>query len=108
MNVLIIGDDTLTAKQLQNCSKIEAGKMDVHYADTDLIILVNESIDILMPLIQDKNLQLKLETHQLKHLAYKTDVKIFQQIIINLLSNAVKFTNKGDITIDIKHDAKTT
>ncbi|WP_297482044.1 ATP-binding protein [Sulfurimonas sp.] len=85
-------------------TKIEAGKMDVHCEDTDLITLVNESIDILMPLIQDKNLQLKLETHQLEHLAYKTDVKIFQQIIINLLSNAVKFTNKGDITIDIKRE----
>ena len=85
-------------------TKIEAGKMDVHCEDTDLIALVHESIDILMPLIQDKNLQLKLETHQLKHLAYKTDVKIFQQIIINLLSNAVKFTNKGTITIEIKRE----
>jgi len=85
-------------------TKIEAGKLDVHYEDTDLITLVNESIDILMPLIQDKNLQLKLETHQHDQLLYKTDVKIFQQIIINLLSNAVKFTNKGDISIDIQRE----
>ena len=86
-------------------TKIEAGKMDVHCEGTDLITLLNDSIDILMPLIQDKNLQLKLETHQHDQLAYRTDVKIFQQIIINLLSNAVKFTKQGNITLDVKQES---
>lgn len=87
-------------------TKIEAGKMEVHKEDINLIELVTNSSEILMPLIQDKGLYFEIHTEFLTQENCYTDPKILQQIVINLLSNAIKFTDKGEITIKLSNDAE--
>ena len=87
-------------------AKIEAGKVEIHPEKINLIKLIQNSSDILMPLLSDKNLQFIFNTENLDKTEQITDSKIMQQIIINLMSNAVKFTNKGKITLDLYDDDK--
>jgi signal transduction histidine kinase len=87
-------------------AKIEAGKMRVEQHLADITALTQQSIDILSPLANDKNLQLFFKLPKNKKIETVTDAKILQQIIINLLSNAVKFTQKGSITLTLTADEK--
>ena len=82
-------------------AKIEAGKMPIHYTTINIVKLVQESISIILPLIDDKHLSYHFTTAQLKKEEIYTDAKILQQILLNLLSNAIKFTQEGSITIHI-------
>jgi signal transduction histidine kinase/HAMP domain-containing protein len=87
-------------------AKIEAGKMDVKLEEVNIIELVKNSTNLLLPLLQDKGLKFKLNAAPNAGKMIKTDPKIVQQILINLLSNAIKFTEKGSITVDIYTDDK--
>ena len=86
-------------------AKIEAGKMQVNKEDVNIIKLLTNSSEILLPLINDKELSFELHTEFLTQKNYYTDPKILQQIFINLLSNAIKFTNNGTITLRVYDDA---
>jgi len=85
-------------------TKIEAGKMEVYLTRVDIIELLKNSLDILMPLIHDKDLKFHFQTNNIQRVQITTDIKIFQQIIINLLSNAIKFTDKGSIELTVKEN----
>ena len=85
-------------------AKIEAGKMEVNKEDVNIQELVQYSSEILLPLINDKELEFELQTEHLHKKHYYTDPKILQQILINLLSNAIKFTNEGKISLKVYDD----
>jgi signal transduction histidine kinase len=79
-------------------SRIEAGKLDLHFEDLDLHDLVGECIDSSVPLIRGKPLKIEkdvpLEVPKVR--ADRTKVK---QIVLNLLSNAIKFTAAGRVLL---------
>ncbi len=87
-------------------TKIEAGKVEIHLEKVNLINLTQNSSDILMPLLADKELEFVFNTQNLDKKEHITDPKIVQQIIINLMSNAVKFTDKGKITLELSNNNK--
>lgn len=89
-------------------AKIEAGKMDVKLEEVNLVDLVKNSTNLILPLLQDKGLAFELNAAPNAVNQIKTDPKIVQQILINLLSNAVKFTQKGSIIVDIYTEDKKT
>jgi len=85
-------------------SKIEAGKMELHYAETDLHALVQEIYDLFKLRCENKGLQLIVEkdAHLPKYV--RTDTGKLRQCIINFMGNAVKFTQKGSITFSVNKE----
>ncbi|MBW1645865.1 MAG: GAF domain-containing protein [Deltaproteobacteria bacterium] len=83
-------------------SKIEAGKMVLHLEPVDLLPVVEETLDTIKPLVENKRQQLALEIA--KPLPpVMGDAEKLRQILLNLLNNAVKFTGEeGRITLKIR------
>jgi len=86
-------------------SKIEADKMELELVNTDMIQLVENSIDIIKHNAEKKNLELLLNIPDyIPRFAFVDSVRV-SQILINLLSNAVKFTNMGEIELKVTFES---
>jgi signal transduction histidine kinase/DNA-binding response OmpR family regulator/PAS domain-containing protein len=85
-------------------SKIEAGKMELHYAETDLHALVQEIYDLFKLRCENKGLQLIVEKDTQLPKYVRTDTGKLRQCIINFMGNAVKFTPKGSITFIVNKE----
>lgn len=82
-------------------SKIEAGKLELDIVKSDMIQLIENSIDIIKHSAEKKNLEMLLNIPEnLPRFAYIDPVRV-SQILINLLSNAVKFTNRGEVELKV-------
>ena len=88
-------------------AKIEAGKMDIKFQDINLINILQESVDMLEPLADDKGLKLFLHVENFKKQNLQSDIKLLKQIIINLISNAIKFTEEGTVKIELTNQEDT-
>ena len=83
-------------------SKIEAGKLDLDIVETNLIELLNQTIDIFKYSTAKKGLKLQLTIQPgIPHMVMIDPIRL-KQILINLMSNAIKFTEKG--TVELKVD----
>lgn len=78
-------------------SKVEAGKIDILVDNVEINTIVNEAIDNIQFLADQKKLTIESKVPSGIHL--KTDRKRLYQCILNFVSNAVKFTESGTITI---------
>lgn len=85
---------------LLQLSKLESKSMPVTIEEININLVIKEIIEIVEPLIDDKELIFKKTLLQ-EDLTIKTDLNIFKQIIINLLSNAIKFTEHGKIEVTL-------
>lgn len=82
-------------------AKVEAGKMNVGPTNFDLGIVAHAQCDMLRSLIEEKNMDLRVEISPEMTPIFQDQPKI-QQILTNLLSNAIKFTPDGGlITLSI-------
>lgn len=82
-------------------SKIEAGKLILDYSKTDLIDLIDQTVDMMKFTAHQKNLELIVDIDQkLNHFAWVDEIRL-KQILQNLLNNAIKFTLKGEIEIKV-------
>lgn len=82
-------------------SKLEAGRMEVHPSQFDLVSLI-ESVEGLFKIqVKEKGLEFhrKMDAHLSS--CWFGDASKIRQILLNLLSNAVKFTEKGSIGLTI-------
>jgi len=79
-------------------SKIESGKTDVFPEEFYINDVIQEAINTVIPLVNDKGIEL-LEEIPEKTLIL-SDRKFIKQILMNLLSNAVKFTDTGSVKIE--------
>ncbi|MFQ5707512.1 MAG: PAS domain S-box protein [bacterium] len=82
-------------------SKIEAGKIEPMYSVVPIGAVIEETIEHIRPLCDEKGLTLdyKLALDVPKEI-YSDQDKI-TKAVINLLSNAVKFTRRGGITVKV-------
>ncbi|MCH7411037.1 ATP-binding protein [Belliella sp. DSM 111904] len=83
-------------------SKIEAGKLELNPVELNLKELAEESMTVIKPQIEEKNLKLILSLDQELPKIVLLDIIRIKQILMNLLSNAVKFTEKGEIELAIQ------
>ncbi len=90
--------------EILDIAKIEAGKMEAHFEDVDIVELVKSSFEMLQPLASEKDLYLELEYENFNNVLYTTDPKMFKQILINLISNSIKFTENGTIKVILTSD----
>lgn len=91
---------------LLDLSKIESGKMQLNKEIFNVKSAINEALNIVSPLIIQKNQNIKLEC---KDEAFEicADRRKFHQILYNLISNAIKFTpDNGNIEIKTTKDGK--
>ncbi|MBD2569999.1 PAS domain-containing protein [Anabaena lutea] len=83
-------------------SKIEAGKLELHYEPIDLRALIQEIIQIFNPTATAKNLILRSNIEDTLPQAIYIDEIRLRQILFNVVGNALKFTEKGHIQISIR------
>ena len=80
-----------------HASGLQAGKIALKYSDYDLGNLINEAVNSIKPLADQKNIILAIEKSD--SLTVHADKEKVSEILNNLLDNAVKFTDAGKITI---------
>ncbi len=79
---------------LLDLSKIEAGKMDYHFADVNIHSVIDYVMSSLSGLAKEKGLNLIAEeTDNLPQIF--ADEQRLEQVLTNLVSNAIKFTPEG-------------
>ena len=82
-------------------SKIEAHKMEVIETEYELLSILNNLSELMIPRIGDKEIELKCEfASDIPKTLYGDKTKV-KQIITNLLTNAVKYTEKGIINFKV-------
>ena len=88
MHLLTLINDIL------DISKIEAGRMELHFTDTDLTEVLADALTTLQPLSAQKRLDVS-STLDPGVATVRADRVRLRQILYNLLSNAAKFTPQG-------------
>ena len=82
-------------------SRIEAGKMELHYAPLHLHRMVHQVARLFDARAKEKGLFLRVEIDDEVPSTIVGDELRLQQILSNFLGNAVKFTESGGITVHI-------
>lgn len=94
------GDNLLALiNDILDLSKIEAGKVELEYADFSLRKAINDVVTTQISNIHKKRLKFNLDLPADLPDLVQGDQLRFKQIVLNLLSNAIKFTEQGGITI---------
>jgi len=82
-------------EDLLDYSKIEAGEVNLDYAQVDITLLVQDIIRINRPLAEQHTIALELKAEQIGQIY--TDPGKISQILNNLISNAIKFSKSNTI-----------
>ena len=82
-------------------SKIEAGELDLEKIDFDPELLANDVCDLILPKVEEKQIELICRIGDNLPSALKGDPFRFRQVLTNLMGNASKFTEKGEIELFI-------
>lgn len=80
---------------LLDLAKIESGQMDLQLAEFDIRDLIDAQVHQIMPLADQKNIELRYANADDDLPAINQDRGKLRQILTNLLSNAIKFTPEG-------------
>lgn len=89
---------------LLDLSRLEAGRLNMHFQKNSIVPLVEVALHELESLLNDRGLKVSLHAQSDLPLVVCDALRV-GQVIHNLLSNAVKFSPKGgDITIDVALD----
>jgi signal transduction histidine kinase len=87
-------------------SKLEAGRVELSRAPTDISKLIQEAVENFGPVARSKNIELIDRTEVLLP-AIKVDSRRLGQVLSNLVSNALKFTGaNGSIKLHARHDLR--
>jgi PAS domain S-box-containing protein len=86
-------------------SKIEAGMLELEVIKTDMVELLENSIDIVKFSAANKELELLLDIDPSMPRFAHIDAIRTTQILANLLSNAIKFTQKGEVALKTVYQA---
>ncbi len=86
---------------LLDLSKIEAGELTVETIEFSLSALIDEVANLLQPLIEKNEVNLKIYFHEGSKDLIASDLKRVRQVLINLIGNAVKFSAKGSVKVEI-------
>ncbi len=83
-------------------SKLEADKLDLETTTFNLRDLIESVINLLERPAEAKGLRLLLNIDQSVRLPVRGDSVRLRQVLSNLISNAVKFTERGNVTLNVR------
>lgn len=84
-------------------SKIESGKMEINETDYEVASLMNDTINIVMSRIGEKDITLIVEVDStIPATLHGDDIRI-KQVLVNLANNAIKFTQTGFVKMSMHH-----
>ncbi|MBC3491871.1 response regulator [Pseudomonas taiwanensis] len=102
------GNDLLNLiNDILDIAKVEAGKLEVRPETTQVERLVDGLKGMFLPLAENKGLAFAVRVEPSVPVTVFTDRQRLEQILKNLLSNAIKFTDHGQVSLDISHQAGT-
>lgn len=103
INLLSASSDSLLGviNDILDISKIEAGKFRIDFAETNILQLLQQVINLLNIRAIEKNINLILDCDPTLPNIILADSLRLNQILMNLLSNAIKFTNEGSVTLKV-------
>ena len=81
--------------EILDMSRIESGKMQIHEQECNISELMHNLVNIIQPQVKAKQLDLFIDTFEVKNEDVIADPLKLNQIFINLMSNAVKYTPAG-------------
>jgi len=84
-------------------SKAEFGKIDVDISEVNIPKLVSDISLSFYPKILEKGISLDFRLDGTIPQTIQTDRTKLKQILINIIGNAIKFTEKGSVTVTLKH-----
>ncbi|AXY73414.1 response regulator [Paraflavitalea soli] len=87
--------------EILDLSKIEAGKMELQYADVPVQEIVDDMVALFGPMAKEKGIAFKTTIDNNVQGIIETDRLRLEQIIKNLIANALKFTAKGYVALNI-------
>jgi PAS domain S-box-containing protein len=80
-------------------SKIEAGRLDLENQQFSLRACLEEAVDIVVPHLSGKTLDIACEIESNVPPVLVGDVARLRQVLVNLIGNAIKFTEKGEVEL---------
>ncbi|MGB9990688.1 ATP-binding protein [Massilia sp. SM-13] len=83
---------------LLDFSRVQAGRMQVSYAEVDLATLTGDLASGFRSIIEGAGLELDVDCAPLQMPAF-VDISLWEKIVLNLMSNAFKFTFEGRISV---------
>ena len=97
------GKDLLALiNQVLDLAKVEAGKQQLHIETLPLAHLAEHAQRVFEPLASDKKLEFRVRIGESLPASIETDAQRVQQIVNNLLANAIKFTQRGQVSLEIR------
>ena len=101
LQAIAVSGKTLLAliNDILDLSKIEAGKLELHYERVNLRSLMQEIQQIFSQKANEKNLVLQVTLEETVPAAIEFDEVRLRQILFNVVGNALKFTEQGSIQI---------
>ncbi|HET6468014.1 MAG TPA: ATP-binding protein, partial [Geminicoccaceae bacterium] len=96
LGIVIKESERLTRliNQVLDLAKMEAGRMEWHFAEVDPLELVRDAAAAASQLFRERGVALELDLPEAAP-AIRTDPDRLTQVILNLLSNAAKFSPQG-------------
>jgi signal transduction histidine kinase len=88
-------------EELLHFAQLEAGEVVVRLERVIAADVIDETIDILRPIAEEKGLRLRFDRPD-RSIALVTDRLKLRQMLVNLASNAVKYTDAGEVTLDVR------
>ncbi|MDD0815275.1 response regulator [Curvibacter sp. HBC28] len=87
-------------------SKVEAGKLDVEHIEMDLEKVLENVANLVGEKAQAKELELLFDVAPDVPTHLVGDPLRLGQVLINYANNAVKFTERGEVTIEVRKDSE--
>jgi signal transduction histidine kinase/DNA-binding response OmpR family regulator len=82
-------------------SQIEAGRMGLVKEITDVAEVIQEAVDLVLPLVRRKGLTLRIEIPKPIPLL-RLDRTRARQVLLNLLNNATRYVEQGEIAVEAR------
>jgi PAS domain S-box-containing protein len=88
--------------QILDLAKIEAGKLELFIAPSNIREMALEQIDMLEPMAIEKGLSLSASIDHSLAGAYACDLTRLKPVLSNLINNALKFTEIGSVCVSLR------
>ena len=99
-SIQMAGKSLLTLiNDILDLSKIEAGRLDIHYEPANPQIIFTELQQIFSLKIAEKNLEWIMDIDETLPPALFLDETRLRQVLLNLIGNAIKFTETGYVKV---------